>query len=148
MATHNLPVGVVGQGCHNFQPPLLKLSAVVADVLRNVLPWQEPVEFSSEFQAKRKYRITMGPELLQRKLPLRVPTVALPSSDLSLSKSYEEGQRSVRGVVIFVEVILCPTVIVLLHSTDRQQKHFHMVSNKSKVLFERLFYVKRLSTIH
>ena len=32
----------------------------------------------------------MGPELLQRKLPLRVPTVALPSSsDLSLSKSYE-----------------------------------------------------------
>ena len=60
----------------------------------------------------------MGPELLQRKLPLRVPTVALPSSDLSLSKSYEEGQRSVRGVVISVVVILCPTVIVLLHSTD------------------------------
>ena len=28
----------------------------------------------------------MGPELLQRKLPLRVPTVVLPSSDLSLSK--------------------------------------------------------------
>ena len=48
-----------------------------------------------------QYRITMGPELLQRKLPLRVPTVALPSSDLSLSKSYEEGQRLVRGVVIF-----------------------------------------------
>ena len=69
----------------------------------------------------KKYRITMGPELLQRKLPLRVPTVALPSSDLSLSKSYEEGQRSVRGVVISVVVILCPTVIVLLHSTDYQQ---------------------------
>ena len=63
----------------------------------------------------------MGPELLQRKLPLRVPTVALPSSDLSLSKSYEEGQRSVRGVVISVVVILCPTVIVLLHSTDYQE---------------------------
>ena len=31
----------------------------------------------------------MGPEFLQRKFPLRVPTVALPSSDLSLSKSYE-----------------------------------------------------------
>ena len=41
-----------------------------------------------------QYRITIGPELLQRKLPLRVPTVALRSSDLSLSKSYEEGQRS------------------------------------------------------
>ena len=53
MATHNLPVGVVGQGCHNFQPALLKLSAVVADVLRDVLPWQEPVEFPSEFQAER-----------------------------------------------------------------------------------------------
>ena len=31
----------------------------------------------------------MGPELLQRKLPLRVPTVGLPSSDLSLSKRYK-----------------------------------------------------------
>ena len=50
----------------------------------------------------------MGPELLQRKLPLRVPTVALPSSDLGLSKSYEEGQWLVRGVAIFVEVILAP----------------------------------------
>ena len=40
-----------------------------------------------------QYRITMGPELLQRKLPLRVPTVALPSSELSLRKSYVEGQR-------------------------------------------------------
>ena len=68
----------------------------------------------------------MGPELLQRKLPLRVPTVAFPSSDLSLSKSYEEGQRSVRGVAITIVVIMCPIVIVLLHSTDRQQKHFHM----------------------
>ena len=74
----------------------------------------------------------MGPELLQRKLPLRVPTVALPSSDLSLSKSYEEGQRSVRGVAITVVVILCPIVIVLLHSTDRQQKHCRMGLNKSR----------------
>ena len=36
----------------------------------------------------KQYRITMGPELLQRKLPLQVPTVALPSSDLSLSNNY------------------------------------------------------------
>ena len=42
----------------------------------------------------------MGPELLQRKLPLRVPTVALPSSDLSLSKSYE-GEKLMRGKIIF-----------------------------------------------
>ena len=78
----------------------------------------------------------MGPELLQRKLPLRVPTVALPSSDLSLSKSYEEGQRSVRGVVISVVVILCPTVIVLLHSTDyqeiiRHEKRYTSISSTS-----------------
>ena len=53
VATHSLPVGVVSKGCHNFQPALLKLSTVVADVLRDVLPWQEPVEFPSEFQAKR-----------------------------------------------------------------------------------------------
>ena len=52
VATYNLPVGVVSQGCHNFQLALLKLSTVVADVLRDVIPWQEPVEFPSEFQAK------------------------------------------------------------------------------------------------
>ena len=63
--------------------------------------WRNRNRWSLSGLKSKKYRITMGPELLQRKLPLRVPTVALPSSDLSLSKSYEEGQRLVRGVVIF-----------------------------------------------
>ena len=42
----------------------------------------------------------MGPELLQRKLPLRVPTVALLSSDFSLSKSYK-GEKLMQGKIIF-----------------------------------------------
>ena len=76
-----------------------------------LIPYLPPSSFSGTTEIESgaawlrsvplQYRITMGPELLQRKLPLRVPTVALPSSDLSLSKSYEEGQRLVRGVVIF-----------------------------------------------
>ena len=50
--------------------------------------------------------ITIGPELLQRKLPLLVQTVALPRSSLRGWGRYSEGQRSVLGVAITVVVIL------------------------------------------
>ena len=46
------------------------------------------------------YRITWGPKLLQRKLPLRVPTVSLLSSDLSLSKNYEVGYKILQLIII------------------------------------------------
>ena len=42
------------------------------------------------------------------KLPLLVPTVALPHSSLRGWGHYSEGQRSVLGVAIFVVVILAP----------------------------------------
>ena len=53
-------------------------------------------------------RLLRGTELLQRKLPLLIPTVALPRSSLRGWGRYSEGQRLVLGVAIFVEVILAP----------------------------------------
>ena len=103
-------------------------------------------------QFEQQYRITMGPELLQRKLPLRVPTVALPSSDLSLSKSYEEGQRLVRGVVIFSWSNSVPhsNRIVTFDWLSKNKKSLPHTKFriKAKYYSNVFFYVKRHLTIH
>ena len=52
----------------------------------------------------------MGPELLQRKLALRVPTVGLPSSDLSLKEIQSSKSSRAKRVQAQRDQVICITL--------------------------------------